>query len=420
MSFKKEFGFKRLTQVDEALEKYLKLFKSIDESETVETVNSLNRVLTKDIKSPEDIPPFNRSAMDGYAVRSIDVSGASESSPVRLKLVGYSTTSNPFNGSMGQCEAVRIDTGARMPEGADSVVMLEYTRRVGDYIEVFKQVSPYENVSLRGEDVRKGDVIVYGGILLTPYDIACLINAGIYEVEVFRKVKVGLAAVGSELLDFPSKLPEGMVREVNRINIKYYLSMYYPVEFKDYGIIPDDHDRVREVIEKGIEENDVMITIGGSSLGKGDVVTDIAENLGNIIVHGVALYPSRPVLLSEMSGKPYIGVPGYPVAAAVTARVFLEPVIMKLAGIRGVLVEGRVKGRLSRRVSSRIGFRHYVRVKLKPSKDGFVVEPIYTSGAGILSSLSLGDGYLIIPEDVEGYEAGDEVEVILYRRVIKV
>jgi len=417
MSWKKRRGFKELTFVDDALRSYLSLFDPISEYEDISVYDAIGRVLPHDILSPIDLPPFDRSAVDGYAVRSMDLSGASEGSPVRLKVIGLSTTSAPFEGRIDEGEAVRIDTGARMPEGADAVVMLEFTDRKGEFIEVFKPVSPMENVSVKGEDIRKGEIIVYGGIPLTPYDIANLVNIGMYRVKVIRKIKVGIVAIGSELLEYSDDLPLGKIRETNRVMIKSLLKDF-PIEFKDYGILPDDHNIVREVILRGVSENDLMISIGGSSLGEGDVVTDIAEELGEIVVHGVALYPSRPVLLSRVDNKPYIGVPGYPVAAAISTKVFIQPLILHLSSIQGTYIECIVRGRLTRRVASKIGLRHYVRVKVKMG-DEILIEPVYASGAGVLSSLSLGDGYLVIPEDVEGYDKGDYVDVILYRKIIR-
>ena len=418
MSWKKRYGFKRLTRVDEALENYLKLFKPIEELEEVDVSEAVGRVLPRDIASHIDMPPFDRSAVDGYAVRSSDLTGASEASPVRLKVIGLSTTSKAYEGSIGRGEAVRIDTGAKMPEGSDAVVMIEYTYEKDGFIEVFKPVSPLENVSVKGEDIRRGEVIVYGGIPLTPYDIANLINIGVYRVMAIRRIQIGIVAIGSELLEFPDVLPEGRIRETNRVMIKEILRGL-PVIFTDYGILPDDEQIVRNTIFNGVKENDIMVSIGGSSLGKGDVVTDIAEELGEIIVHGVALYPSRPVLLSRINGKPYIGIPGYPVAAAISAKVFLEPLILHLSSIKGRYIELKVRGKLTRRVASKIGLRHYVRVKLRFINDELYIDPVYSSGAGVLSSLSLGDGYLIIPENVEGYEKGEYVDAILYRKVIK-
>jgi len=418
MSWKKRYGFKRLIRVDEALENYLKLFKPIEELEEIDVSEAVGRVLPRDIASHIDMPPFDRSAVDGYAVRSSDLTGASEASPVRLKVIGLSTTSKAYEGSIGRGEAVRIDTGAKMPEGSDAVVMIEYTYEKDGFIEVFKPVSPLENVSVKGEDIRRGEVIVYGGIPLTPYDIANLINIGVYRVMAIRRIQIGIVAIGSELLEFPDVLPVGRIRETNRVMIKEILRGL-PVIFTDYGILPDDEQIVRNTIFNGVKENDIMVSIGGSSLGKGDVVTDIAEELGEIIVHGVALYPSRPVLLSRINGKPYIGIPGYPVAAAISAKVFLEPLILHLSSIKGRYIELKVRGKLTRRVASKIGLRHYVRVKLRFINDELYIDPVYSSGAGVLSSLSLGDGYLIILENVEGYEKGEYVDAILYRKVIK-
>ncbi len=410
-------GFKRLLNVDEALKIFLREVKPIDEYEYVDLRGVVGRVLYEDIYSPIDVPDFNRAAMDGYAVRSEDVISASEDSPIRLKIIGYSSTSKPFNGVLNSGEAVKIDTGAYLPEGADAVVMVEYTYEVGGYVDIFKPVSRYENVSLRGEDIRKGDKIASRGRLITSQDVMALGNIGIERFKVFRKAKIGIAAFGSELVDGPGG--EGFkVREVNRLFMEKFLSEY-PIEIRDYGIIPDEEDKIRDVIMDMVSENDIAVSFGGTSLGEDDLVTEIVDSLGEVYVHGVALQPSKPVLLAKIDGKPYIGLPGYPVAVAISSEVFIRPILERILGISSKRIENRIRGRLSRRIPSKIGLRHYVRVKVRILDGEYIVEPIYASGAGITSSLIYADGYLVIDENKEGFEEGEYVDVYLFRRYIE-
>ncbi len=417
MKIDKERGFKDLCSVDRALKIILERVEAV-EHELVDGYKAIGRVPVNDIVSTLDVPPFNRAAMDGYAVKASDVTGASELTPIRLKVIGEAKTAQPFKGKVSSGEAVRIDTGAPMPDGADAVVMVEYTMRRGDYVEVYTPVSPLQNVSVKGEDVKAGDVIVYGGVPLTSMDVAALVSAGIREIEVYRRVRVSLASIGNELREPGSPLDSGYIWETNRIMITGMIS-HFPVEIVRSVILSDEPSDIKRFVEDAAEDSDLIITTGGTSLGVGDTVTDIVDDFGEVLVHGVALQPSKPVLLAMVGSIPYIGLPGYPVAAAISTEVFVAPVLMKLSGIKGVYMPPVVEARLMRRVASRLGTRHFVRVKLYRDEDGYRARPVWVSGAGVLSSLSLGDGYLIIPEDVEGYEEGDIVSIRLYRRFVR-
>ncbi len=416
MKFDKERGFKYLMPVDKALNKLLSILSPVD-YETIPVSKALGRVPIEDIISPSDQPPFNRAAMDGYAVNSLYVSGASDLNPIRLKIVGEAKTAKPYEGELGEYEAVRIDTGAPLPKDADAVVMIEDTIRRGEYIEVFKAVSPYSNVSLKGEDIKTGDVVSYGNTPLNSLDIAALISSGIRELNVYRKVSLSIASIGNELKEFPSNIRLGELWETNRLMVLGLVN-WLPIEIKRSLLIPDDKNIIIDFFEESSKDSDLIVTTGGTSLGKGDLITDISTDLGDVLVHGVALQPSKPVLIALVKSKPYIGLPGYPVATAISTRVFLIPALMKLAGIKGKLLYPIIKARLTRRVASKLGFKQFVRVKIFSDKDGYLAEPTWASGAGVLSSLSRADGYLIIPENVEGYEEGDIVEIHLYRNVV--
>lgn len=412
-------GFKKLINPDTALKMFMeKIAYFPKRTEFIKIDEALGRVLSKDLVSPVDIPPFNRAAMDGYAVRSIDVTGASESNPIRLKVIGESLTGKPFHGKIGEGEAVRIDTGAEMPEGADAVVMVEYTRRVGNYVDIYKSVGPNQNVALKGEDVKKGGIVAYAGIPLTPYDIAAIASLSIKKVEVYIKPKVAIAAIGNELVDIGNEPDRGQIIETNRLLIKGILKKY-PVEIIDYGIIKDDINILTKFYMDAIKKCDIVITAGGTSMGKGDLVRKVVDQVGDVIVHGVALYPARPVLMGIINNKPILGLPGYPVAAAISMYVFGEQIIASLCGIKGHYIAHVYKGTVTKRVPSRLGLRHYARGKLVYKDGSFIIEPVILGGAGILTSLSLSDGYIVVPEDKEGFESGEEIDIILYRRYVK-
>jgi molybdopterin molybdotransferase len=418
MHVDKDRGFRKLSKFDDALRVLLDRVVPVS-GEEIDTINGIGRIPINDIVADSDSPPFDRAAMDGYALISRYATGASPTNPIRFKVVGEAKTAKPFKGAVGPYEAVRIDTGAPLPEGADAVVMVEDTIRDGEYVDILSPVSPYQNVSIKGEDIKKGDVIVYGGIPLTPVDVATLLSIGVEKIDVYRKVRISIASIGNELVDIDRPLKEGYIRETNRIVVGGLLD-WLPVEIVRSEILRDDYDDIRKFVYESVRDSDVIVTTGGTSLGMGDYVTDIADELGEVLVHGVALQPSKPVLISIVDGKPYLGLPGYPVAATISTELIVVPTVMKMAGIRGMVVPTIIRARLGRRVASRLGFRQIVRVKLRYIGGEYIAEPLWASGAGVMSSLSKADGYLIIPENLEGYEEGSLVDILVFRRVIKV
>jgi molybdopterin molybdotransferase len=193
----------------------------------------------------------------------------------------------------------------------------------------------------------------------------------------------------------------------------------YPVDIIDYGIISDEPDALINFFKNSVKDVDLLITAGGTSMGRGDYVVEAISEIGRVYVHGVALFPSRPVVLAEAFGVPILGLPGYPVAAAISTFLFGDAIINRLLGIKGRKITPEVKGKLTRRAASKLGLRHYVRGKIEYRNGEIYIHPTITSGAGILTSLSLSDGYIVIHEDVEGYESGDEVSIKLYRRYVR-
>lgn len=410
----KERGFKVLTKIADALNKVLQLIEPLKDSEIVSVRYAVGRVPVSDVVSPIDHPPFDRAAFDGYATNSAYISSASESNPAILKVVGEVKTHQRYEGELKSYEAVKIDTGSPLPTGADVVIPLEDVVRRGDYIEVYRSLPPYANVSLKGEDFKKGDVIVYGGIPITPFDIPALASAGIKEVEVYRKARLSIAAVGNELrdLDYPLIPERGEIYESNRLTIASLIKEL-PVEIVRSELLSDKKEEVIGFIKRACEDSDIIVTTGGTSVGSGDVVSDLDEL--HILVHGVAIQPAKPVLLALYRNKPFVGLPGYPVATVISTVAVLKPILMKMCGFKGTHIPRVVRARLNRRVPSKIGLRHFVRVKLWIKNGEYIAEPTWIAGAGITSSLSRSDGFLIVPEDLEGFEEGDYVDVVVYR-----
>ena len=411
--------FRKIEYVDSALKKYLSLINiKMLEIEELPLEDAVGRVLAEDLYSNIDVPPFNRAAMDGYAVYAEDTYGASENNPIRLNVVGESAIGNPYRNAIKRGEAVKIHTGAVVPEGANAVIPIEYVEEYDDYIEVFRSVSPFDNVGKKGEDVKKGELVLLKGTILRPYDLALVKSLGYTTVKVFRKLKVAIFSCGDELVDYAPNIEElhGKIIDTNRLMIKGYLREMN-CEVVDLGIIKDDIEEIKSAIIKARKIADLLITVGGTSVGEKDLVPPAINSVGEpgVIIRGISASPGRPLVLSLIGDFPIISLPGYPVAAFIDFIVFGIPIIEKIMGIRGLRIPNTIKAKLRRRVPSKPGVRHYVRVKIFRENGDIVAEPIRITGSGVLSSIVRADGILVIPEDVEGYEAGEVVDIVLLR-----
>ncbi|MGA2461938.1 MAG: gephyrin-like molybdotransferase Glp [Candidatus Bathyarchaeia archaeon] len=413
-------GFKHLTPVREALGIVVKnLPKKSPAVETIPATSALGRVLAADVVSGVDVPSFDRAAMDGYAVTAEDTYGASVTAPVFLRNVGSVPIGVPPNVHLAKGQTVAIVTGAQMPQGANAVVMVEHSKQRSDgTVELSDEVHPIENVSRMGEDVRRGVVVLKKGTMALPQDLGMLTYLGIHEVTVARRLRVGILSTGNELHEGsepePSKIPD-----VNRPSLKGAVQQLGCEPF-DLGIVPDDRDKIRNALARGIEKCDVVLVTAGTSVGPGDMVPEIIDSLGKpgMLVHGVAMRPSMPAGLAVVEGKPVVSLPGYPVSAYIAFLEFVPPLVEHMLGTR-FLPRPTVKANLTRRVTGVLGSRTYLRVTVRSTEEGLVVEPVRTSGAGILSSLVQANGFIIVPENVEGYEEGQLVEVELFRPLEK-
>ncbi len=405
--------FKSLTDVESALERFSSYIPSMG-SERLPLKDASGRILREDIYSPMDIPPFHRAAFDGYAVRSVDTFGASRNNPITLKVIGTIRPGDQEQYDLGEMEAVEIATGAYLPNGADAIVPLEYSKRVGEFVEILKQVSPGTNVDRKGSDVEKGKLVLESGTYLGPFELLILSSLNITHVRVAKLPKVSVISTGNELVELGSELRMGQIVNSNAYMISSLLKGL--AEVKHRGIARDDESSLKSLISESLED-DLIVTIAGTSVGKKDLVPKVVEDIGGkVIVHGLSIMPGKPTLLAVIGKTPLIGLPGMPVSASVSAIEVLIPIIAKMLKIKGKIVWPRVRAKLLRRIASRPGVRHYVRVKLSKNDEEILATPIRISGSGIISSLIKADGFVIVPEDVEGYEEGQEVQVLIYKR----
>jgi molybdopterin molybdotransferase len=415
------------------------LSQPIADSELIDVPSSLNRILAENVIAPHPLPEFQRSTVDGYAVRAVDTYGASDSLPAYLNLIGEVPMGDApgFELRIGQCAL--IHTGGMLPEGADAVVMLEYTQRTGkngqlpvptEEIEIFRAVADGENVIRLGEDVAQGQIIQAKGSLMRPAEIGGLMALGILKVNVVRKIRVGLISTGDEVID-PSQSPRpGQVRDVNSYTLSALIEKTGGIA-KRYGIVSDVFDSLKNVAAHALAECDVVIITAGSSASTRDMTADVIRSLGapGVLVHGINTRPGKPTILGVCNGKGVIGLPGNPVSALVNGYLFVVPVIEKLSG---VLFRPKVTtlARLTVNLSSQAGREDWWPVRLTMetlkhrdlktqslrdsvvNKTEFQADPIFGK-SNLIFTLAAADGLLRIPPDATGLSAGEMVEVHL-------
>jgi len=389
--------FHKRANADEAKEFFLRAVRPLDGNEVLTIGDCDGRIAGEDVFADTDVPHYRRAAMDGFAVRAADTMGAGSNSPALLRL--------GQNAEKGIC--IWVHTGSPVPDWADAVVMMEDTVVHGDTVEVFFQVHPLKNVGEIGEDIRKGELIIKEGHMLRPCDIAVLASLGIEKIKVIRKPIVAIIPTGEELVPRGSKIPgDGEVYETNGLMTSLYIRKWGGVP-RLLDIVTDNPEKIKEAIQR-VSGADMIIISGGTSVGKRDYVPAVVESLGTLLVHGVGISPGKPTALGFVNVKPVVCMPGYPVAGMVALYFFARPALRKLAHIADE-PDRVVRAELSEKIPGRTGFKTFARVRLDRGK----AVPLATSGAGILSSVSKADGFVIIPENVEGKSKGEEVDVVI-------
>lgn len=404
-------GFQKLTPIHEALQEFLDALQIRKPQTIITALNSaLNRVLAEDVIAKENLPRFDRSAVDGYAVKAEDTFEASQFKPKILQVTS--------NEEIGEGQLKHVWTGNPIPKGANAVVMLENTRRVKDNVEVWIPVAPGENICKEGEDVPKGDVAVKAGVRLKPQHLGLMAALGIKEVKVFDKPKIALLATGDELVEIGGKPQENQIFEVNRLTLSA-LCRELGAATLDLGIAKDDADEIAGKLKFGMGKADMVITTGGTSVGVSDIVPMVVNSLGKpgVVVHGVAMRPAMPTALAVVSKKPVIILSGNPVAAMIGFEVFARPLICKMLGLKSEEVRPLLKAKITQRTSTVLGRKTFVRVHVFQRDGEFFAEPVSTSGSGVITTMTKADGYVVAPENREGLEEGETVTVHLFDKL---
>ncbi len=408
-----------LISVDAARDILLERLAGSDlQTETISIEEALDRVLAKPVTSPEDLPPHPRSVMDGYAVRAADTFGASESLPSYLEVTG-----NVVMGEFPTSEVVRgcchrIATGGFLPAGADAVVMLEHSVPVDDtLVEIVKGVGVGTNLIGTGEDIKQGASALPAGQRLRPQDLGLLAGLGIDRVEVYRQVRVATLSTGDEIVPYTETPPPGKIRNINSIVLAGLIRQAGAVPH-DLGIISDERSVFLPAMARAVQENDIVIFSGGSSVGVRDLGEEAITSLGppGILVHGVALKPGKPVLIGLSDTTPVIGLPGHPVSTMICFDLFVRPAIEALSGVKQEIPvpPPSTLATLSRNLNSAAGRRDLVRVQLIERDNQLIAEPILGK-SGAISTLSRAHGYFVIDEATQGVTQGSTVKVFFYR-----
>jgi molybdopterin molybdotransferase len=379
--------------------------------ESVALADSLGRVLAVDVAAPDALPGFPRATVDGFAVQAADTYGASEGLPSYLDLAGVVRMGAAPGVAVTPGTCVAIPTGAVIPDGADSVVMVEYTAETMEgTIEITRPVAPGAGIVRADEDVAAGEELVSAGRPLRAAELGLLAAAGVTTVEVHARPRVAIISTGDEVVP-PStaKLAAGQVRDATASALAGLVHQAGGDPFAA-GIVPDDRDELERAVGAALSCADVVVISAGSSVGARDETAGAVAALGTIWCHGLAIKPGKPTLLAECDGVPVIGLPGNPLSALVVFRLIGTPLVWRLAGCETPPPEPSTRARLSRDLPSAAGRLDIVQVAVH---DG-VAEPLFGPSA-LLSVLAKADGYVVVPEPATGLDGGTEVEVILYR-----
>lgn len=402
--------------LEEAIDRLTKVFAETIrlDVEEVHILEATGRILYDHVYAEYDQPKANISAVDGYAVRSLDTIGASPYNPVELT-VKYALRpgQNANQVYVESGTAVRVQTGAVIPSGADAVIMDEDAELRGGKLLVYRQVAEGSNIILRGEDIQRGGIVGYEGQVVGPAMIAALAASGVKSVKTYRKLRIALIAIGDELVEPGSGLVPGKEFNSSAYIVYSQLIKDWIYEPKYHGIVPDDPVLVEEAIMKEVERGaDVIVTTGGTGVSEDDVVEQVMMK-HKVVFRGVRMRPGRPTSCSVIGGKVVVHLSGFPVAAWTGYELLMRAAVRRWLDIKG-FERPSVYARITRRLPNVVGYTTLIRVQVKNMDGEYYAEPYMLRGSGVISSLLKTDGYVVMPEDVEGYEKNTKVAVFLH------
>jgi molybdopterin molybdotransferase len=384
--------------------------------EKVNLEDSLHRVLYEDVISSVNLPEFQRSTVDGFALKAKDTYGASEKNPVILRVAAEIVMGQVSDIEVNEGEAVKVATGGMVPKGADAVQMVEFTECVdSSTLHVFKTISPLENVIQVGEDVKTGERVLHKGHLIRPQDVGLMAGIGKIDVFAFLRPRVGIISSGDEIVPIEIVPAPGEVRDINRYTIVSMVKEAGGIPIF-LGTVKDRFNDLKEKIESGLKQSDMVVITGGSSVGTLDLTREALQVFPGteILAHGISIRPGKPTLVATVNGKPFLGLPGHPVSAMVIFHFFGKPILKILSGLTREVTwhQIKVKARASRNIPSVPGREDYARVKLEKKDEILWAHPIFGK-SGAISHLTQANGLIRIGINEEGLEQGEEAEVFL-------
>jgi molybdopterin molybdotransferase len=399
----------RLTPVDEAKRIVLEQAATLG-TEQVALRDGIGRVLAHDLLADTALPPFDNSAMDGYAIRSADVVGATAARPVTLRLVGEVAAGQVFDQPVRRGEAVQIMTGAPLPQGADGVVMLEAARLRGGLVEVFNDVPPGMHVRRAGEDIRAGQLALSAGTRIRLAHLGLLAGLGCARVGVYRLPRVAVLATGSELVEVDEPLAPGKIRNANSLMLGAFLRRL-GIEPLDLGVVVDERALIRQQLEEAAQ-SDVLLISGGVSVGEHDLVKRVLRDLGmETLFWRVNMKPGKPLLFGRLRKSVVFGLPGNPISCVVCFLEFIAPFLRRMMGASGS-DDGRIAAELTRPLRKKEPRAELFTAWLEADQGRLSVRPTPQQGSGMLNSLATANALIVLPEEVTQREAGDLVDVL--------
>ncbi len=396
---------------EEAREIVIKNVNELDRIE-VRLVEALNYVLAEDIYSSLNLPPFDNSAMDGFACRFEDTKGASESNPIKLKIIDSEPAGKVSQRKVSSGTALKIMTGAPLPEGANSVVPVEFTQEEGDEVKVFKELKEGENIRLAGEDVKSGELVLRKGTKIRPIEIGLLAALGQSKVQVFRKPVVAIITTGDELVGLEEALTPGKIRNSNSY-LLWSLILEVGAKPLDLGVVPDEIGKIKEKVRKALQEADIVLTTGGVSVGEYDLVKEAIEEIGaEMKFWKVAQKPAKPLAFFTYQEKFLFGLPGNPGAVFIAFEEYVRPSILKMMGRKDIF-RPEIEVVLNEDIKKKPGRLNFARVFVQKKGETFYASLSGHQGSGVLKSFSQANGIALIPKDKSLVKKGEVVKVQL-------
>ncbi|WHY86233.1 molybdopterin molybdotransferase MoeA [Neobacillus novalis] len=405
--------FFKVKTVEETFTLIAEKIAAIKQTEVRELDAALHYILGEPVMAQENVPGFDRSTVDGYAVRAKDTYGSSESMPGFLTLAGEVHMGEVPTATVSSGKAVYVPTGGMLPAGSDSVLMIEHCEDVDGLLNTYKQIAPGENVIRKGEDIREGEILLAAGTKLRPQELGALASLGITHVTVFRKITAGYLSSGDEIVPYQTgSLQIGQIRDINYLTIAG-LASEWNVEVVYGGIVKDDFAEFRQKAFELYQQCDCLILSGGSSVGAKDYTTDVIQSLGDpgVFVHGISIKPGKPTILAVADGKPVIGLPGHPASAMIIFKLFGERILRTLTGEILERKPERIFAKITKNIPSSPGRSDYIRVRLFEQDGDWWAEPIIGK-SGLITTLVKSDGIVEISSEKEGVTQGEYVPVI--------